>query len=291
MGKGKVRNFIIIICEKLYDRNSISYRFLRKLYHAERGYKIIYTLKCLVILPCIPIWNYMAAKEIKEVKRTGSIYPIRNGKVKFYLPDLDLFHGEFIQNRIFLERDYFEISHLSLLKKYVKRDAVILDIGANIGNHTVFFAKECGARKIYSFEPTRKTFLILKENIRINQLDSRVVTMNIALGSKKSNVRVIANEKDAGSNYVEENLNGNIAMRRLDDLSISESIEYVKIDVEGYEYEVLKGSRNTIMKDKPNIFIEIFDANYNKVDSLLRRMGYQCQLKTEQDYLYRCVTD
>lgn len=283
-----MKKLIITILSKIYDRNSLSYRFLRELYRSKGGEaKLKNGLKCIFILPCIPVWNFMAAKEVSNIKRNGNIYSIRNGEVKFCLPDLDLSHGEFIQNRIFLERDYFEIFHLSMLKEYIKENAVILDVGANIGNHTIFFAKECNARKIYCFEPTQKTFQILKENIKINRLDYMVDAMNIALGNKNSKVDVIVNAKDAGSNYVEENVKGDTALSTLDSLSINDKIDFIKIDVEGYEYEVLKGMEKTIAKDKPMLFIEIFDVNYDRVHGLLAYMGYKCEFRMEQDYLYK----
>ncbi len=281
-----MKDFLITLLAKVYDRNSISYRILREFYRAGGREKIHRGLKCIAILPCIPIWNRMATKEVDKVRQHGNIYHIRNGEVKFFLPDLDLLHGEFIQNRIFLERNYFEIFHLSKLREHIKENAAILDIGANIGNHTIFFAKECEARKIYSFEPTQKSFQILKENIRINCLDHMVVAMNVALGAKDSKVDVIVDAKDAGSNHVEENMDGDIVMKTLDSLSIHDRIDFIKIDVEGYEYEVLKGAERSIAKDKPHIFIEIFDVNYDKVHQLLSHFGYECIERMEQDYLY-----
>lgn len=273
------------VVSKIYDRNPISYRLLREGYR-EGGVKLSRVFLCLMVLPCIPFWNCMAKRDIQQVRKNGDVYSIRNGQVKFFLPNLELTHGEFIQNRIFLEQDYFEIKHLSKIKKYINNNAIILDVGANIGNHTVFFAKECRASKIYAFEPTQKTFQLLQKNIRINKLDDVVVAMNVALGAKNSKVNMIVNGQDAGSNRVEENVNGNIAMSTIDDLRLEEPIDFMKIDVEGYEYEVLKGAERTIAKDRPHIFIEIFDINYNKVHQLLSRFGYECIERIEQDYLY-----
>lgn len=278
---------IINLLSRIYDKNPISYKCLRECYYATGKDKYKLGLKCIVILPFIPVYNYKAKKEIQDIKKNGNHYSIRNDKVTFYLPDLNLGNGEFIQNRIFLERDYFEISHLKQLRKYVKKNAVILDIGANLGNHTVFFAKECAANKIYAFEPTQKTFKILEENIKINHLDNIVVAMNIALGVRDTKVNVIVNTKDAGSNYVEENIDGNVIMNTLDGLLLSDRIDFIKIDVEGFEYEVLKGAKQTIASDHPDIFIEIFNKNYDKVHSLLMQMGYKCRLRMEKDYLYQ----
>lgn len=280
---------VINFLSRIYDRNPISYKYLRECYHAVGGGdKLKKGLKCVAVLLFIPVYNHKAKKEIEDIRKNDNQYSIRNGKVVFYLPDLDLTNGEFIQNRIFLEQNYFEVSHLSQLRKYVKKNAVILDIGANLGNHTVFFAKECGAKKIYAFEPTRETFLILEENIRINNLDRIVAAMNIALGAKDTKADVIVNAKNAGGNHVEENIDGNVIMSTLDGLSLSDRIDFVKIDVEGFEFEVLKGAGKTLDRDRPDIFIEIFDTNYDKVHTLLTQMGYECKLKMEQDYLYQC---
>ncbi len=114
--------------------------------------------------------------------------------------------------------------------------------------------------------------------------------MNVALGSKDSKVKVIVNEEDAGSNYVVENVNGDTTMHTLDGMTFNEHIDFVKIDVEGYEFEVLKGAVKTIKRDNPDIFVEIFDENYERVNSLLLQMDYECVLKIEQDYLYRSIT-
>lgn len=281
-----MKNKIITVLARVYDKNPISYRLLRKSYHAVGAARLVRALVCFIALPCIPIWDYMASREVENVRKNGNIYHIRNGEVKFYLPDLHLSHGEFIQNRIFLERNYFEMFHLSCLKDYIKKNAVILDVGANIGNHTIFFAKECSAKKIYAFEPTEKTFQILEENIKINQLTNIVVAMNIALGAKDTNVDMIVDAKDAGSNRVEENACGGIAMNALDNLIIDDYIDFIKMDVEGYEYEVLKGAEQTIAKYKPDIFVEIFDVNYDKVHQLLSCFGYECIERMEHDYLY-----
>ena len=114
-----------------------------------------------------------------------------------------------------------------------------------------------------------------------------MVAMNVALGAKNSKVDIIVDERDAGSNHVKECTNGNTVMNTLDGVSIHERIDFVKIDVEGYEFEVLKGGEKTITKSKPDIFIEIFDVNYDRVNDLLKQMGYECDFRTEQDYLYK----
>ncbi len=148
-----MKKFIIAVLAKVYDKNPISYGILRKLYRGE-----VAGIACIMIIPFIPIWNYMAVKEIEKIRNNGNIFCLAKRNIKFYLPELDIHCGEFIQNRIFLERDYFEIFHLKQLKGNIKKSAVILDIGANIGNHTIFLQKSVVLVKYMHLNPHKKLF-------------------------------------------------------------------------------------------------------------------------------------
>lgn len=280
-------SFIWVYLTNQYMKNPIGYSFITK-EHEIQGWKGIWRrIKTILLLPFIPLYNCLAVLDVKRIYKKGSLYAIRNGRVCFYLPDLDLIHGDFIQNLIYLGGDYFDVGSLEKMKKYINPGAVVLDIGANIGNHSIFFAKECQAGKIYSFEPTRRTFEILERNIRINHLEEKVKAMNIALGDQQTKADVICvNKRNCGANKVNRNVNGSISMEALDNLAIKEKIEFIKIDVEGFEYEVLQGGVKTIDKNKPCIYIEIFDSNYDKVNSLLQSMNYAWVQKWSHDYLY-----
>lgn len=279
---------ILKIVSYFYDRNPLSYQLLREL---KEQICIVNIFKSIVILPMIPIWNFFAKKEIDMIKNNGSIYAIRNGMTLFYLPDLNLRGGEFVQNRIFLEKGYFEQRRLKQVRTYIKEGSIMIDVGANIGNHTLFFMKECQAQKIYAFEPVRKTFDILKKNIVINQLENKVVLCNVALGNCKGKADILYCERDAGGNQVKEKENGNIDIIMLDDLQFSEHIDFIKIDVEGYELKVLEGARGILKRDHPVIMVEIFDSNFQMVDFLLKRLHYKLKLKLENDYIYTANTD
>lgn len=105
------------------------------------------------------------------------------GEIKFYLPN---WRTDFIQGEIFRNLDFFSSLDLKKLRKYIKNDAFILDIGANIGNHSLYWALITKARKIYAFEPIKSTFKILQRNITLNALDNIIIPYNFALGEKYS---------------------------------------------------------------------------------------------------------
>ena len=62
---------------------------------------------------------------------------------------------------------------------------MIFDIGANIGNHTLYFSRNTDAKKIYSFEPFKMNFERLRENVRNNNISDKVSIYNEAIGEKK----------------------------------------------------------------------------------------------------------
>lgn len=279
----KIKMKLLKAAGRIYDRNPVSYRILRDL---EEQAGMGNFLKAVFILPLIPVWNLLARVECYILKKHGSVYRIRNGRTLFYLPAVDLGDGEFVQNRIFLERGYFEQRRLKQIRPYITGAETILDIGANIGNHTLFFIKECAAKKVYAFEPVKSTFEILQKNIAINGLKEQVVLHNFALGDHRGKGNIIYCKGDAGGNQIAADETGDAQIAALDDLCFAERIDFIKIDVEGYEEKVLTGAGKTLKKDHPVIMIEIFDQNYQRVNDLLVSVGYQCRKKIGNDYIY-----
>ncbi len=80
---------------------------------------------------------------------------------------------------------------------------------------------------------------------------------------------------------------GDIKIYALDELEILEKIDFVKIDVEGFEEEVISGGRKKIQKDKPVIFIEIFSSNFKKINGFMEEIGYILKENLGRDnYIY-----
>lgn len=80
--------------------------------------------------------------------------------------------------------------------------------------------------------------------------------------------------KDTGFTQVVSSEDGDIEMVAIDELGLKDKIGLIKIDIEGYELEALKGMTNIINRDKPYLMIEVEVGNYNKVCSLLDGLGY-----------------
>ncbi|MFH6769530.1 FkbM family methyltransferase [Gaetbulibacter aquiaggeris] len=140
-----------------------------------------------------------------------------------------------------------EFNDMAFVLHFLRPDDLFVDIGANIGSYTILGAVHVGSKTI-SIEPVPSTFSKLLNNISINNAQNNVIAKNIALGSKKENVAftksldttnhvATASDKD----IIEVNV------ETLDEL-LSNNItpSLMKIDVEGFETEVIKGALKTL---------------------------------------------
>ena len=224
-----------------------------------------------------------------QILNSLAIFPdkiINIGQAKLYVPNYPV---DFIQSMIVDRGEFFESDILQELQPYIKKNAVILDIGANIGNHSVYWAIKSEAKRIYSFEPLEDIFKILKKNTEINGLTEKVKLFNIGLSNEKTNGSIsFYNPADIGRTSLKQNINGNLLLNKLDNIKIKENaIDFIKIDVEGHELQVLQGARETLMKYKPIIFIESFPDKKPKVHEYLTNLGYRLEKSfRDNNYLY-----
>jgi FkbM family methyltransferase len=196
--------------------------------------------------------------------------------------------GDYIPESIVKSGVFYEIDFLRMLKKLYLHNGVVIDCGANIGNHTLYFAGIMSSRVI-AFEPQPINFRILEKNIEINSLKKLVFIRNLALSDKKGNIDIaMAVENNYGTftsdiSYVEKSRGVssfekfNVTVSTLDDelRDLNRSVSILKIDVEGMEMSVLKGAVNTIKKYLPIISVESFDKkNIVEIKKFLKCFGY-----------------
>ena len=137
-----------------------------------------------------------------------------------------------------------------MLARHVKNKNLntIIDIGAWWGPWTLYWQKY--AKRVEIFEPNKKILPMLEHNV--NNLTNCIIYKN-ALGSAEAKVSM-AYESHSGTNHITDH-NGDIVMKTLDSFGFTD-VDIIKIDVEGYEIEVLKGAEQTIKTNKPFIQIE-----------------------------------
>lgn len=214
----------------------------------------------------------------------SKIFNIKNAR--FYLPN---YPTDSISQCMVAPKDYWDRKALTMIDKYLPEDAVILDIGANIGSHTVYWALEKNAKKVYSFEPFAQTFDVLTINIALNGLEDRVVLSNYGLSNEKCKAKVKSFfEKNVGGTSFAKSADGNYMFVPLDSIEFAEKIDLIKIDVEGHEIETLEGARNTIAKNQPVIVIETFNKKA-EVTNFLSNFGYELvdTIREGEDYIFK----
>ncbi|MBL8030446.1 MAG: FkbM family methyltransferase [Candidatus Doudnabacteria bacterium] len=167
------------------------------------------------------------------------------------------------------------------------------DIGANSGYYGIlaaFLGK--GKIRTYSFEPLREFCESLRETSRINSLDSLVSVNNFALGSKNGEAEITLAGTGSSLNprFLGLNVNNKrkVVVKKLDDYINTQADlvpNFIKIDVEGFEFEVLIGAEETISKFKPVLYVEIarslnnlgrnfINSDFEKTFSFFERFGY-----------------
>ncbi len=157
------------------------------------------------------------------------------------------------------------------LYSITQSDDVIFDVGANIGDTVLHFAKMLNnTGKVYGFEPVPALFERLKKNVALNNF-TNIVINNIALSDKKADLffNLPAAQNSGGiflSNTATDNTKKVLAVS-MDDFCFENKIEklnVIKIDVEGFELKVLQGATETLKKFKPKMFIEVNDFHLHR---------------------------
>lgn len=150
---------------------------------------------------------------------------------------------------------------------------VVLDIGANIGIHTIKWAKVNSAMHIYAFEPSPITYELLSKNIEINNVNTQVHTLPIAISNVSGKRSFYHTKDDAYSSLKDTKRKEVQEVFEIQTYTIDsfiqknnfDKIDFIKIDVEGFEGEVIEGAKDTLSKLHPDLFVEIYKGTHSNV--------------------------
>ena len=221
---------------------------------------------------CIP-QNYQYLKfSVRKVKRDGIWYELDLSEYMEWV----IYYGLNVENR----RDLYCL---------VKRDMVLFDVGSNIGETLLNFAKLTGENgKVYGFEPVPYSFNKCSNNVSLNRFNN-VSVSQIALSNKEETLFFQeTNNNNSGGVFM--NKNNTLGSYKVEGITLDAYVErigmthldLIKVDVEGFETNVLKGASETCRKFRPNLFVEVDDVNLKNQGSsaseliaLITSYGYQ----------------
>jgi FkbM family methyltransferase len=218
------------------------------------------------LLGVVKEFVFLIRKKLYDKKNPVSLI-VKDGNV------FNLSRHNNVESRVFSPEGFEK--HLCFLFSRIVGDGYnVIDVGANCGLHTVGFAKSAGMDgKVWAFEPVLYSFEKLQLNLAINGL-SNTVCVNAALGENKSTVKMNVAKPDSyylGNSSIVKNekfdsldASGELDLVEVEMLTMDEyfstqeidRLDFIKIDVEGYEINVLRGATKTLEKFKPVIVME-----------------------------------
>jgi FkbM family methyltransferase len=152
-----------------------------------------------------------------------------------------------------------------------------VDVGAHVGNHTLYFASVLGM-ETHAFEPNAGNFALLQSNVAKNGIVQKCHLRNAAVGARQGRARSIEDSaSNSGMAKVELDPDGEVPMVTLDDeMAGLTRVDVVKIDVEGGEFDVLKGATGLLQRTRPLLYVEIMEPALQGVQAYLQSSGYVC---------------
>jgi FkbM family methyltransferase len=239
-----------------------------------RIYRILFCLAVLVgFFMAFQIWRARQVQlvDVGQISRSrdkpylftvdayGFTY---KGKTGAIVDEQVLLFGLYEKDRLFFMRDY--------LRNAKKEDAVVLDVGANTGNHALFLSRCVSQGKVHAFEPFPPVIKRFRENLAINPAITNIELHELGLSDKEAELSFVApDDENEGSGSFQINssrepghkvygrkLKVVAADAYLGDKRIG-PIAFVKMDIEGHEEAALKGMREILTRDRPVVVVEV----------------------------------
>lgn len=177
----------------------------------------------------------------------------------------------------------YEKEILEEVVKYFKKNAVVFDIGANIGQHSIIFS--LFSKEVYAFEPNLEIFNQFSDSVKENRIKN-IHLENYGVGVVDEEKELYINPENVGNSSVLPNEKFEHFTIKIKNLKSYEEtlthVDFVKIDVEGFELDVILGNKSFFEKFKPTIWIEYNPVLYQnsefsvaQLDDLIKSNNYK----------------
>ena len=159
---------------------------------------------------------------------------------------------------------FYEEEELEIIRQWCPPGSVFCDVGANIGNHSLFAAKFLRPSRVIPVEPNPVAIALLRSNLELNGVAALCDLGCLGYGLSdrtEEGLSIIAPESNLGAGRLVGDGEGALRVRRGDDLLAGRPVDFLKIDVEGMEMRVLAGLEATISATRPRLFVEVDRSN------------------------------
>jgi FkbM family methyltransferase len=178
--------------------------------------------------------------------------------------------------RHFLAGRFFEHEELQALRAIVRPGATLVEVGANVGNHVVFYARFLRPRKIIVLEPLDAAARELRRNLELNGVNcADLAYLGLAAGGARRRYKAVTRDpNNLGATLLIAADDGTIESIPLSEL-VSEPVDFIKIDVEGMEMEVLEGAADLIQRQRPTLMVEVVNNTLAAFEAWRKAAGYE----------------
>ena len=206
----------------------------------------------------------------------------------WWLPEEDQhFEGYFSKSIQVGDKRLYQPKHIDRCFHHIKnRKHTAIDVGGHCGFWSFYLGGNF--KKVYAFEPVK----IFRECFKKNIPHENVELLPVALGNENSFVSMNVELENTGATHVSNKTDGinKVELKKLDDYKFT-NIDFIKIDVEGYENQVVLGAKETLLRNKPIIIIEQkgfsdrFNENQFEAIDTLKSYGAKVIDQVVKDYI------
>ncbi len=184
--------------------------------------------------------------------------------------------------RCFLKDRFFEADELAFVESWVGPGAHIVEVGAYIGNHVVYYSRFMRPRSVTVLEPNPEAIELLRRNLEANAVGNADLSqLGIAVAAGAGTYEFVCDSaSNRGATRLVHNAAGQVRSAPLDEL-IAGPVDFIKIDVEGMELEVLAGAGRIVAASRPRIMIEVFRQHIPRFEQWLNLNQYRVAHRIE----------
>lgn len=202
------------------------------------------------------------------------------------LPSID---QDLIQSEIDQSGQFYDLEGLQKLQTILPEQSVIIDVGAHVGNHSLFFHKVCGARQVIAYEPQEQLAATCQQTMIDNNIkEGSVVIHNVACVQMRTPLTVsqVKPENLSATKYAISN-DGTVPSVILDKQLRDQKIDLLKVSANDMNFLVIIGSEQIIRAHKPIIYTQLADLEKASASAFLRDLGYRISWQSNDRYIFQ----